>query len=247
MKKNPCVYVSLVIIFMITGQVFAQGIDFRPKIDSLFSSLDVNNKFMGTAAIIDNGVITWSRAVGYADVETEAMASTSTKYRIGSITKMFTSVMIYQLFEEKKLKPQTKLAVYFPELPNAANISINDMLLHQSGLWSVTDDSLYLEWCVNPKSRKEIFGMMKDHESLFNPGEKSEYSNSNYILLGYIIEDITGNDYATNLKERIIGKIGLKSTVYGGKIMVLNNEALSYSTQTGSWEKENETEMPQPD
>ncbi len=246
MKKNPCVYVSLVIIFMITGQVFAQGIDFRPKIDSLFSSLDVNNKFMGTAAIIDNGVITWSRAVGFADVDAEVMASTSTKYRIGSITKMFTSVMVYQLFEENKLSPGTKLAVYFPELPNAENISINDMLLHRSGLWSVTDDSLYLDWCINPKSREDLLGMMKDHESLFMPGEKSEYSNSNYILLGFIIEDITGKDYATNLKERIANKVGLKSTGYGVRISVSNNEALSYSGQTGLWEKENETDMSVP-
>ena len=235
-----------VAILMITGQVFAQNADFKPKMDSLFNKLDAHNKFMGTVAIIDKGVITYSHAAGFGDVETGAKASTSTKYRIGSITKMFTSVMVYQLFEEQMLTLETKLSAYFPQLPNAENISINDMLLHRSGLWSVTDDSLYLEWSVNPISREDMLGMMKIHESLFQPDEKSEYSNSNFILLGFIIENITGKDYATNLEERIIRKIGLKSTSCEGRVNVSNNEALSYARQMDSWKKENETDLSVP-
>ncbi len=246
MKHSPFNYLIAVAILLITGQAFAQNADFKPKMDSLFNQLDAHNKFMGTVAIIDKGVISYSRAVGFADVETETKATTSTKYRIGSITKMFTAVMVYQLFEEKKLTPETKLSTYFPQLPNAANINIKDMLLHRSGLWSVTDDSLYLEWSVNSILREDMLGMMKIHESLFQPGEKSEYSNSNYILLGYIIEDITGKDYATNLEERIIRKIGLKSTSCEGRVNVSNNEALSYDRQINSWKKENETDLSVP-
>jgi CubicO group peptidase (beta-lactamase class C family) len=246
MKRFSTVCIVMVIIFLITGQILAQKADFRPKMDSLFSKLEANNKFMGTVAIIDDGAITYSRGVGFADVGTGTQASTSTSYRIGSITKMFTSVMVYQLFEEEKLAPEARLSAYFPQLPNAENISINDMLLHRSGLWSVTDDSLYLEWCIDQKSREDLLGIMKTHEALFQPGEKSEYSNSNYILLGFIIEDITGKDYATNLKERITEKIGLKSTGVGGKINVSKNEARSYTRQMDSWKKENETDMSVP-
>lgn len=234
------------VMVLLTAQGFAQKLDFQPKMDSLLSGLEMHNKFMGTVAIIDKGVITYSRSAGFADVETGTKANTSTKYRIGSITKMFTSVMVYQLFEEKKLTSETKLSVYFPELPNAENISIEDMLLHRSGLWSVTDDSLYLEWCVNQTSREDLLGMIKTHESLFQPGEKSEYSNSNYILLAFIIEDITGKDFAANLEERISHKIGLKSTSSVGKINVSKNEAESYMRQIDSWEKENETDLSVP-
>lgn len=246
MKHSLLNNLMAVALLMITGHVIAQNTDPLPKLDSLFNKLESYNKFMGTVAIIDKDVIAYSHAVGFADVETGAKASTSTKYRVGSITKMFTSVMVYQLFEEKKLSLETNLSAYFPQLPNAENISIKDMLLHRSGLWSVTEDSLYLEWCVDPKSREDLLGMMKIHESLFQPGEKSEYSNSNYILLGFIIEDITGKDYATNLKERITEKIGLKSTGLGGKINVSKNEAKSYVRPGDSWEKENETDMSVP-
>ena len=246
MKRLIFVYLPAFLIVLVTTQVFAQKVDFQPKMDSLFGGLDTHSKFMGTVAIIDNGAIAYSRAVGLANVEMGVKATTSTKYRIGSITKMFTSVMIYQLFEEKRLTPETKLSVYFPQLPNAVNINIKDLLLHQSGLWSVTEDSLYLEWCVNPISREDLLGKMKIHESLFQPGKKSEYSNSNYILLGFIIEDNTGKSYATNLKERITEKIGLKSTAFGGKINVSKNEATSYSREPDSWEKENETDMSVP-
>lgn len=246
MKLNFSGSLAVVATLLITSQSLAQKSDFRPKIDSLFDKLDANNKFMGTVAIIDSGVITYSRAVRFADVQTDVKTSASTKYRIGSITKMFTSVMVYQLFEENKLSPETQLSVYFPELPNAKTISIKDMLLHRSGLWSVTDDSLYLEWCINHKTREDLLKMIKGHAPLFQPGEKSEYSNSNYILLGFIIEDITGKDYATNLEERITEKIGLKSTGVGGKINVSENEAGSYSRQLDSWNKENETDMSVP-
>ena len=246
MKHSLTNYLIVVAILLMSGRVFAQNADFKPKMDSLFNQLDAHNKFMGTVSIIDKGVITYSHAAGFADVDTKAKASTSTKYRIGSITKMFTSVMVYQLFEEKKLAPETKLSVYFPQLPNANNISIKDMLLHRSGLWSVTDDSLYLEWSVNPTSREDMLGMMKIHKSLFQPDEKSEYSNSNYILLGFIIEDITGKNYATNLDERISRKIGLKSTSSEGRVNVSKNEALSYTRQIDSWKKENETDLSVP-
>ena len=246
MKRMLSAYLSVFAIVLMAAQGFAQNIDFQPKMDSLFSGLESHNKFMGTVAIIDKGVITYSHAAGFADVETKAKASTSTRYRIGSITKMFTSVMIYQLFEEQKLTPETKLSVYFPQLSNAENISIKDMLLHQSGLWSVTSDSLYMQWSGEPKSREDLLGLIKVHESLFKPGEKSEYSNSNFIILGFIIEDLTGKDYATNLEERIAQKIGLKSTSSVGKVDVLKNEASSYVRQKDSWKKENETDLSVP-
>lgn len=246
MKRFLSGYLPLFVIILISAQGFAQKVNFQPQIDSLFNILDTHLKYMGTVAIIKDGVIDYSRSVGFADVETETKASASTKYRIGSITKMFTSVMIYQLFEEKRLTPETKLSVYFPQLPNAKNISIKDMLLHQSGLWSVTDDSLYRQWSVNPQSREDMLGMMKIHESLFEPGGKSEYSNSNYILLGFIIEDITGKDYANNLEDRITQKIGLKSTSSAGRIDISKNEARSYAPQMDSWKLENETDLSVP-
>ena len=246
MKRILSACLPVVAIVLMAAQGFAQNIDFHPKMDSLFNGLEKHNKFMGTVAIIDKGVITYSHAAGFGEIETKTKASTSTRYRIGSITKMFTSVMIYQLFEEKKLTPETKLSVYFPQLSNAGNISIKDMLLHQSGLWSVTDDSLYMQWSGETQSREDLLEMIKTHKPVFQSGEKSEYSNSNFIILGFIIEDITGKDYATNLQERIAQKIGLKSTSSVGRIDISKNEARSYAPQMNSWKLENETDLSVP-
>ena len=96
MKRLIFVYLPAFLIVLVTTQVFAQKVDFQPKMDSLFGGLDTHSKFMGTVAIIDNGAIAYSRAVGLANVEMGVKATTLTKYRIGSITKMFTSVMIYR-------------------------------------------------------------------------------------------------------------------------------------------------------
>lgn len=243
MKNSVSVLLLLMISIAITTLTHAQEASFKPKSDSLLYLLEENNKLMGSVAIMENGIITYSTAIGYADVELGTLATPSTIYRVGSVSKMFTSAMIYQLAEEKIISFEAKLASFYPGIPNAENISIMDMLLHRSGLWSVTDDSLYLEWCVNYKSREDIVSMISSHPVLFQPGEKSEYSNSNYILLGFILEDITGKDYAANLSERIAKKAKLKSTYYGGEINIDKGESHSYSWTAEGWKKENETNM----
>jgi CubicO group peptidase (beta-lactamase class C family) len=243
MKKSVSAFLFLIIVLSIAAPVFSQQNSSKPKLDSLLNLLGENDKFMGSVAIMENGIIAYSKATGYADLESKTLATPSTIYRVGSVSKMFTSAMIYQLADEKKISLEAKLANYFPGIPNAGNITILDMLLHRSGLWSVTDDSLYLDWCVNYKSREEIVSMISTHPVLFQPGEKSEYSNSNYILLGFILEDITGKDYATNLNERIANKVNLNYTYYGGKINIGKSESHSYSWSAEGWKKENETDM----
>jgi len=243
MKKSISVLLLLMMALAIKTQTHAQEVSFKPELDSLLNLLEENNKFMGSVAIMENGIITYSKASGYADIESKTKAVSSTVYRVGSVSKMFTSAMIYQLAEEKKVSFDAKLSSFFPDLPNAENITILDMLLHRSGLWSVTDDSLYLEWCVNYKSREELVSMIGSHPVLFQPGEKSEYSNSNYILLGFILEDITGKDYATNLSERIAKKAKLESTYFGGEINIGKGESNSFIWAAEGWKKENETDM----
>lgn len=246
MRKISTTFLLAILFVCSPDFTFAQVDSFKPKIDSLFSLLNKNSKFMGSAAIMGKGKLVYSTAVGYSDVDSEKPANASTIYRIGSVTKTFTSAMIYQLFEENRLTPETRLAKFFPELPNAEIITIKDMLLHRSGLWSVTDDSLYLEWSVNPTSKEELIEMIRKQPPLFSPDEKSEYSNSNYILLGFILEEVTGKNYSENLKERITRRAGLYNTYYGSKIKVTANESYSYHWSGSAWIKENETDMSVP-
>jgi CubicO group peptidase (beta-lactamase class C family) len=230
-----------------SGQMLAQSQAplNRARLDSLFSALEANNKAMGSVTVRKNGQVLYSRTFGfYGTGDGGKLKPTSdTKYRIGSISKMFTSVMIQQLIQEKKLKLTTALSTFFPKLPNAGKITIADLLTHHSGLHNFTNDSSYETWMEKPKSEDEMLALIAGEKPDFKPGQRGEYSNTNFVLLGYIIERITKASYADELQRRIVGKIGLKNTYYGSKIDSRRNEAASYKYQAATWTKETETDM----
>lgn len=238
MKK---VLLSLFAI-MLAIPAFAQneGAKFR-KIDSLLTYLYANNKFMGSIAIQEKGSIVFEKAYGYADIESKTKATPKTKYKIGSITKMFTSAIIFQLVEEKKLKLDTKLSEFFPKIKNADKITIAQMLNHQSGIYSYTSDPDLKNYIQKLQNRRDMVARIESGTPAFEPGTKAAYSNSNYLLLGYIIQDITKKPYKDNVTSRIINPVGLKSTYFYSKINPKKNEAYSYSyDESGKWLKSEE-------
>lgn len=219
--------------------------DFSIRIDSLLKVLDDNNKAMASVTITKNGVVEYSKAIGFIDnTETKPVYSTSeTRYRIGSISKMFTSVMILQLVEEKKLSLETPLSDFFSKIPNSKSITIADLLNHHSGLFNFTNSADYPKWMTEPRSRQQLLDLFESQKTVFAPGEKGEYSNTNYVLLGFIIEDVTGKSYQENLSSRITSRIGIKNTMYGGKINHASNEASSFENENGKWVMLPETDM----
>ena len=218
---------------------------YQIKADSLLDYLFKNNKLMTSVTIAKSGKIVYENATGYSQLngKEKKYSTTDTKYRIGSITKMFTAVIVFQLIEEKKLSLDDTLSKYFPGVPNADKITISNLLNHHSGLYNITNDSTYPSWDTSPKTEQEMLKIIKSHKPVFKPGERVEYSNTNYILLGYIIEKITGNRYEDELKKRIVNRIGLKTTYYGHKIDINNNEALSFNFSDNKWVISKETDM----
>jgi D-alanyl-D-alanine carboxypeptidase len=214
----------------------------QAKMHSLFNALAANNRAMLSISISKNGQPLYSKAIGYSWIGTKNVpANTQTKYRIGSITKVFTAAMIFQLIEEGKLQLTTPLAQFYPAVPNADKITIAHMLNHSSGLHNFTADSTYITWLSQKKTPAQLLTLISVKPD-FEPGAKNAYSNSNFVLLGYIIEKLDKRPYAASLKARITEKQGLKDTYYGGKITAANNEAYSYNFTT-SWQPENETDM----
>ena len=213
------------------------------KLDSLLTSLAANNKMMGSLALSHDGKVVYSRAFGYAQLAPKAPATPATRYRIGSISKMFTTVMILQLVEEKKLTLDTKLDKFFPQVPNAKTITIDQLLSHHSGIHNFTNDPAYLGYMTQPKTEAEMVAIIAAAKPDFEPGAKGEYSNSNFLLLGYIVEKLAKMPYAQALQKRIAKKAGLKDTYYGGKIDPSKQEALSYEANAGSWKLSPETDM----
>ena len=202
---------------------------------------------MGSIAISVKDSIVYENAIGFLqkNAEVKTPATVKTKYRIGSISKMFTASMIFQLIEEGKLTLTTPLATYFPQLPNAGKINISEMLDHRSGLHNFTNDSLYTSSMGKSMSEPEMLAIFAKEKTDFEPDAKAQYSNTNFVLLGYIVEKITGKPYREELKERITSKIGLADTYYGSKAKPANNEAYSF-TYGSQWKQIPETDMSVP-
>ena len=217
------------------------------KIDSLFTSLEKNNRAMGSIAISKNGELLYARAIGYSQINGgfKLYSDVSTKYRIGSITKMFTTVIAFQLIEEGKLKLSSPLSKFYPEIKNAKSITISNLLNHRSGISNFTNDTAYMSWMMNEKTHKEIIEYIKKGGSDFEPNTKAEYSNSNFVLLGYIIEAICKKDFSEILNDRITKKIDLQNSYYGSKTNIQKNECYSYSFDS-VWVQETETHMSVP-
>jgi len=213
----------------------------KAQLDTFFDTLEKNQKFNGSVALSENGKIIYERSLGFADFETKTQNNADTKFRIGSISKTFTAALILKAEEEGKLNLEQKIDLYFPTIKNANKITIENLLNHRSGIHSFTDDSSYLEWNTQPKTKEELIALISNYNADFEPDSKADYSNSNYVLLSFILEEIYGKSYAEILNEKIIQPLGLKNTKFGGEIKVSNKEANSYKFE-GNWVKESETD-----
>jgi CubicO group peptidase (beta-lactamase class C family) len=237
--------IRIILFTLITGVTFQKGFSQtldKSKLDNYFSALEVNEKFMGSVAISKNGTIIYTNQIGYADVENKIKPDDNTKYRIGSISKTFTTVLVLKAVNNGKLKLTDNIDTWFPTIKNANRITISDLLYHRSGIHNFTDDESYLKWHTEKKSEKEMIEIISKGGSDFEPSTKAAYSNSNFVLLSYILQRIYKKDYAQLLNEQIVKPIGLKNTYLGKNINIKDNECYSYSLKE-SWIKEAETDM----
>jgi D-alanyl-D-alanine carboxypeptidase len=241
--KTRAFICSILALSLFSGILSGQPFN-KVKLDSLFTYLAENNKAMGGLAISKNGSIVYARAIGFSSITPQKkIASTEkTRYRVGSISKVFTATLVFQIIEEGKLDLSTTLDKYFPTIPNASSIKISYLLNHRSGIHSYTDDLNYLQWGYQPKTHDEMIRILSAGKPDFEPGTASAYSHSNYLLLGYILEKICKKSYNEILNERICSKIGLMDTYYGDKTDISKNESYSYKYTT-SWEQLPQTNM----
>ncbi|MES2652082.1 MAG: serine hydrolase domain-containing protein [Bacteroidota bacterium] len=236
MKKS-----LLALFILITGLSSFAQLNSK-KLDSLFESLDENKKWMGSIAISLNGLPIYAKAIGFADLETKKRSTTLSKYRVGSISKTFTATLIFKAIEEKKLSLTDKLSKYFPTVKNADKITINNLLNHRSGIYNFINSPEYRNYYTTKKSTSELVELISSYPPDFEPNTKFSYSNSNYVLLGYILEKVYQLPLKEILSNKIIQPLLLKNTYLGDKIDLTNNEVFSY-TFMGNWNKLPSTDM----
>ena len=237
----------LINLLLLAGTAAAQEFP-KAKLDALLDTLAAQNKAMGSLALIKDGKVLYAKAIGdrYRMNSENIPADIKTKYRIASITKTFTSTMIFQLIEEGKISLSTTLDQYFPKVPHSENITISHMLSHKSGIHDFTQNEGMPDWVNKIQTSSEMADIISKYRPDFLPGERFEYSNSNYVLLGYIIEKIDGASYSKCLNKRITSKLGLKDTFLGeGKPKQKNNESFSYKFNH-DWQHEPEVDLTRP-
>lgn len=237
----------ITLIFIHTSFVFTgcgQSLNVK-KLDSLFNSLASRDLAMGSLTISKNGIVQYKKAIGYSFIDNnkKARANINTKYRVGSISKMFTAVMVFQLIEEGKINLNQKLNAYYPNLPNADEITIRNLLYHRSGLHDYTKGTNFPEWMDKYKTHEDLLNIIIEKGADFEPDAKADYSSTNYLLLGYIIERVCKMSYGNALEKRIVSKIGLHDTYYGNAINTNKNESTSYKYSDDTWKKEKETNL----
>ncbi|NQX82727.1 MAG: beta-lactamase family protein [Flavobacteriaceae bacterium] len=215
----------------------------EPKLDSLMAMYSDNRKYMGGIALAYDGKSIYTNSIGFDDIETKEASDINTKYRTGSISKTFTAVLVLKAIEEGKLEIEQTIDGYFPKVKNASKITIGNLLNHSSGIYNYTSDKAFRIYYTEYTPSEKLVDMISTYESDFEPNSKGAYSNSNYVLLSVILENV----YNMSLKELIHEKIsipfGLKNTYYGGKTDISNNESYSYKYKDDKWVKEAEADL----
>ncbi|WP_421753841.1 serine hydrolase domain-containing protein [Croceimicrobium sp.] len=205
--------------------------------DSLVQILNQENQLIGSFSLYHKGKVYYEASFGQASPTKDEGAKL---YRIGSISKTFTATMVMKAIEEGELSLDRKLSEWFPKIPNADQISIKMMLGHRSGIHNFTDDDSYLQIMEKEQSREAMLSRFASMEPDFTPDSDFSYSNTNYVLLSYILEDIYQQPIANLLIEKIADPLKLKNTYFYSADARKKGEQESFYW-TGEWTKASNT------
>jgi CubicO group peptidase (beta-lactamase class C family) len=201
------------------------------ELQSYFDSLATENKFSGVLLVAKDGVTIASKAAGIANKATGSAIDVNTKFNLGSMNKMFTSVAIAQLAQAEKLSFTDTVAKHLPDYPNkevADKVTIHQLLTHTAGLGMYWNDKFMAqrEKLLTVAAHLPLF--VAD-PLLFPPGEKFQYSNAGYMVLGAIIEKLSGQDYYSFVQEHIYKPAGMKDTGFYEPGKEIPNLAIGYT------------------
>lgn len=222
------IFRKLAIILILATASFAQ--DTAARMDELVQSYVTAKQFMGSVLVWQQGKILLSKGYGSANLEWEIPNSPATKFRLGSITKQFTAASILLLEERGRLKAEDPVKKYMADAPAAWDkITIFHLLTHTSGIPSFTSFPDYHSTEAIATTPENLVARFRDKPLEFQPGEKWNYSNSGYALLGYLIEKVSGQSYAEFVQQNIFSPLGMKDSGYDSNSAVIARRAAGYA------------------
>ncbi len=187
------------------------------------------NAFMGSALVARGDQVVFEASRGWANAEWKIPHTPGTKFRLGSVTKQFTAAAILLLEEQGKLSIEDPISKFIPNAPATWQpVTIHQLLNHTGGIPNFTELSDYASNKLSPLSPAEVMARMADQPLTAPPGHEFRYSNTGYILLGWIVEIASGTPYPTFLRDHVFGPLGMKESGYDSSSTVLPERAAGY-------------------
>ena len=201
-----------------------------PRMELVIQSFVSDQHFMGSILVARGNEVILDKGYGFANLEWEVPNSPSSKFRLGSITKQFTAASILLLEERGKLSINDPVKKYMSDAPPAWDkITIYNLLTHTSGIPSFTTFPDYASLEPFTTTPEQLVKRFRDKPLDFQPGEKFSYSNSGYVLLGYLIEKISGESYEKFVQDNIFTPLGMKNSGYDSNSAIIPHRAAGYS------------------
>lgn len=224
----------LIVLLLLSLSVQAQK-DYAKQIGEYLQGHENIYEFSGAVLVAKKGEVIYKDAFGLANREWNIPNSVDTKFRIGSLTKQFTSAAILQLAAAGKLKLDDPLSKYVQNFPKSDSVTIHMLLNHTSGIKSYTNMLKFGTVLTVPLSKDSIINFFKNEPYEFSPGTKYNYNNSGYFLLGYIIEKVSGQSYSNYISQHLYPKASLLNTSVDVLEIILPKRASGYMKDFKGW------------
>lgn len=219
--------------YLLTTLLFASSLmaddSFTAQADIIFKKTYKADQPGAVTLVIKNGKTLYSQAQGMANMELGVPLKTDMVFRLGSITKQFTAASIMILAQQGKLEVADPLEKYLPDFP-LKGITLEQLLNHTAGVTNYTDipglmesDKIRADYTTN-----QLIDLFRDLPADFAPGERFSYSNSGYVLLGAVIEKVSGMTYAEFVQKNIFDKLGMKNSYYGSNTRIIPKRVSGY-------------------
>ncbi len=207
-----------------------QNTETKSRLETVAMSYTPGNAYMGTVLVAEDDHTLLDKGYGMADLEWNIPNTPAVMFRLGSLTKQFTATLILLLQQDGKLHIEDPIAKYLPDAPKSwEKITLANLLNHTSGIPNFTSDKEFGTWRMSSHTPAEEIAFFRDKPLDFEPGSKFSYSNSNYEVLGVVIEKLGGKSYGDQLRERIFEPLGMHDSGLDRDDLILPKRAQGYS------------------
>ncbi len=226
-KSTYLLLIAFIIIGNPLNSVYSQNLE--AKIDSLLLKVFTDKNGPGGEFLVAKaGKPIYQKSFGKANLELDVNLTSDNVFQIGSMTKQFTAISILILEEKGKLSVNDLVSKYLPDYPLGDKITLHHLLTHTSGIKDFTKMKSLRDISQKEMTPKMMVDFFKNEPADFAPGEKFDYNNSGYVLLGYIIELVSGEKYEEFINKNIFDKVGMNNSQYASDRKIILKRAYGY-------------------